>query len=289
MKKNRSLHFAESVSVAEARQFFLGLPIKENLFKIVSVGCERCLPGYLVDRKALNFSVVELVVEGEGRVVLDGVGYSLSPGSLFFYQGGEPHRIENYNCKPMLKYFIAFSGTDSSLFKSDFFSVQSGSIRLQNYPDLSDLYELILLNTASNSSVSEEVCTNLLRVLLLKVGERIDRQPTVSSRSWDTYERVLLHLRKNYLRLKSMKQLANETHLDPAYLSRVFKRFHKESPYSCLMRMKMEHAASLLLKSGMLVKEIAYELNFENPYHFSRSFKNIIGVSPDRFSGRFDS
>jgi len=289
MKKNRSLHFAESVSVAEARQFFLGLPIKENLFKIVSVGCERCLPGYLVDRKALDFSVVELVVEGEGRVVLDGVGYSLSPGSLFFYQGGEPHRIENYNYKPMLKYFIAFSGTDSSLFKSDFFSVQSGSIRLQNYPDLSDLYELILLNTASNSSVSEEVCTNLLRVLLLKVGERIDRQPTVSSRSWDTYERVLLHLRKNYLRLKSMKQLANETHLDPAYLSRVFKRFHKESPYSCLMRMKMEHAASLLLKSGMLVKEIAYELNFENPYHFSRSFKNIIGVSPDRFSGRFDS
>ena len=48
-----------------------------------------------------------------------------------------------------------------------------------------------------------------------------------------------------------MKQLAEETHLDPAYLSRVFKRFHKESPYSCLVRMKMEHAASLLLKSGI--------------------------------------
>ena len=284
MKKNHPLHFAESV--ADARQFFLGLPSKDNHFKIVSVGCERCLPDYVVDRKALSFSVLELVVEGEGRVVLDGIGHFLSSGSLFFYEGGVSHRIENYNSKPMLKYFIAFSGKDSSFSQSTFFLKKTGVVRLQNYPDLSDLYELILLNTSSNSSVSEEVCTNLLRVLLLKVGERIDRQPRASFRSWNTYERVLLHLRKNYLRLKSMKQLAEEIHLDPAYLSRVFKRFHKESPYSCLLRMKMEHAASLLLKSGSLVKEIAYELGFENPYHFSRSFKKFHGVSPEGFIGR---
>ena len=67
MKKNRSLHFAESVSVAEARQFFLGLPIKENLFKIVSVGANVvCLAIWLIER-LWSFSVVELVVEGEGK------------------------------------------------------------------------------------------------------------------------------------------------------------------------------------------------------------------------------
>ena len=284
MKKNRPLHFAESV--ADARQFFLGLPNKKNLFKIVSVGCERCIPGYAVDRRALNFSVVELVVEGEGRVVLDGVGHALSPGSLFFYKREIPHRIENYNSKPMLKYFIAFAGYDSSVSNLGFFSMQSGFVRLQNYPELSDLYELILLNAAHKFPESEEICINLLRVLLLKAGQKNNIQLATGTRAWDTYERVLLHLRKNYLRIRTMEQLAEETHLNPAYLSRVFRRFHKDSPYTYLVRMKMEHAASLLLKSGSLVKEIAYELGFENPYHFSRSFKKFHGVSPEGFIGR---
>ena len=285
MKKS-NLHFADLV--ADARQFFLGLPQKENSFTIVSVGCESCLPGYTVDRGGLSFSVMELVVEGEGKVVLNGVTHSLSPGSLFFYQNGVAHRIKNNNRKPMLKYFIAFTGKDSILTHADFFSMESAFVRLQNYPELSELFELILINTATRSLFFREICINLLRVLLLKVGQNIDSPSNVESGAWSTYERVLLHLRTNYLRLKSMSQLAEETHLDPAYLSRVFKRFHKESPYSCLVRMKMEHAASLLLKSGKLIKEVAYELNFENPYHFSRSFKNIFGVSPEQFSKRYD-
>ena len=99
MKKS-NLHFADLV--ADARQFFLGLPQKENSFTIVSVGCESCLPGYTVDRGGLSFSVMELVVEGEGKVVLNGVTHSLSPGSLFFYQNGVAHRIKTTIANPCL-------------------------------------------------------------------------------------------------------------------------------------------------------------------------------------------
>jgi AraC-like DNA-binding protein len=28
---------------------------------------------------------------------------------------------------------------------------------------------------------------------------------------------------------------------------------------------------------------VAYELGFENPFHFSRSFKSIYGISPENF------
>jgi len=71
-------------------------------------------------------------------------------------------------------------------------------------------------------------------------------------------------------------------------LSRVFKSFHKETPYAFLVRLKMGRAASLLLKTDTLVKDVAYGLGFDNPCHFSRSFKKAFGVPPERFTGRLD-
>ena len=71
--------------------------------------------------------------------------------------------------------------------------------------------------------------------------------------------------------------------VDPAYLSRIFRRFHKDTPYKFLVRLKMSHAASLLLTTGNLVKNIAFELGFENPFHFSRAFKSVYGISPESF------
>ena len=87
----------------------------------------------------------------------------------------------------------------------------------------------------------------------------------------------------NYFRLRTIDELAAEVNIDAAYLSRVFKRFHHESPYRFLIRLKMGHAASLLLSTRRLVKDIAFELGFENQFHFSRTFKSVYGVSPENF------
>jgi len=52
------------------------------------------------------------------------------------------------------------------------------------------------------------------------------------------------------------------------------------------VRLKMRYAASLLLNPETLVKEVAHELDFSDPFHFSRSFKSVYGVSPEGFAGR---
>jgi AraC-like DNA-binding protein len=33
----------------------------------------------------------------------------------------------------------------------------------------------------------------------------------------------------------------------------------------------------------VLVKQVAAELGFDDPFHFSRAFKNIFGLSPEAF------
>ena len=138
-------------------------------------------------------------------------------------------------------------------------------------------------NANSGTTNGILICNLLAHSLALKISELTHSSEEKQARSWDTYNRILLYLRKNYFRIKTIEELASEVNVDPAYLSRVFRRFHNETPYRFLIRLKMGHAASLLLSSRRLVKDIAFELGFENPFHFSRTFKSVYGVSPENF------
>jgi AraC-like DNA-binding protein len=68
-----------------------------------------------------------------------------------------------------------------------------------------------------------------------------------------------------------------------AHLSRLFHRFDTELPKAFLMRLKMNHAAELILRGSLPVKAAAAQLGFEDPYHFSRCFKRVHGVAPSYF------
>ena len=83
--------------------------------------------------------------------------------------------------------------------------------------------------------------------------------------------------------LKTLQQIAQERHVDGAYLCRLFQRYDHQSPYQFLMRLKMNLAAERLQKPGALVKQVSEESGFNDPFHFSRAFKKVFGLAPDDF------
>lgn len=68
-------------------------------------------------------------------------------------------------------------------------------------------------------------------------------------------------------------------------LSTLCHRYHVEtgeSPINARLRMRVEIAKTLLLK-GQPLKAIAVETGFCDPYHLSKIFKQMTGLSPRRF------
>jgi len=64
------------------------------------------------------------------------------------------------------------------------------------------------------------------------------------------------------------------------------KRFVSEvgmPPQSYQLFCKMERA-KVLLKEGYTVRQAGVEVGMNDPYHFSKTFKNIVGMSPSAFS-----
>ena len=283
-----------SKQVTDARQIFFGIPkgTDEDLY-VVSVGCERCLPEFLVDRKTfpqnankpqdMDFTTFEFVLEGEGKVRLGDELQEVKSGSIFTYSRGVPHRIENSRKKPMLKYFLVCAHHSSQQPFKTVHSGKAGFFQITSIGEVMELFELILSNANLDSAIASSICNSLAKALVLKLCEKANHFSQSSSLAWNTYNRALQFMRRNYFSLKSIEELANEVNVDPAYLSRIFRRFHKDTPYKFLVRLKMSHAASLLLTTGNLVKNIAFELGFENPFHFSRAFKSVYGISPESF------
>jgi AraC-like DNA-binding protein len=48
----------------------------------------------------------------------------------------------------------------------------------------------------------------------------------------------------------------------------------------------MQRAAALLQQPGVMVKTVALDLGFSDPFHFSRAFKRHFGVTPARVAKR---
>ncbi len=64
------------------------------------------------------------------------------------------------------------------------------------------------------------------------------------------------------------------------------KRFVSEvgmPPQSYQLFCKMERA-KVLLKEGYTVRQAGVEVGMNDPYHFSKTFKNIVGMSPSAYS-----
>lgn len=63
----------------------------------------------------------------------------------------------------------------------------------------------------------------------------------------------------------------------------MFREYTGISPIKYMHKIRIEKAQSLLLTTNMPVKAIAYEMGYNDEYHFSRLFKKHTGLSPKNF------
>ena len=61
-------------------------------------------------------------------------------------------------------------------------------------------------------------------------------------------------------------------------------RFSKKktglSPMDYYIKMKIQYACQLLSQSDLKIKEVAEKIGYEDPYYFSRLFKQVMNKSP---------
>ena len=71
--------------------------------------------------------------------------------------------------------------------------------------------------------------------------------------------------------------------------SSLYRRFMKRfqmSPKRFLLEYRIERACALLASTGHSIQEISNSVGFEDPFYFSRAFKDVKGVSPRQYANQ---
>jgi AraC-like DNA-binding protein len=278
-----------SKAVRRGSYFFLDLqPRGTGPVRLAFGGREQCGEDYLVQRSTYPFFTLEYVAEGEGQIgFLGAEPLPLRPGTLFAHGPGIALRMETLPGKTLVKYFVCFSGRGARAWIDRHAPVFGRTVAIVRHGHLREIFDLLVREGGEHTPFTHPICDRLGDVLLLKISEALrHRDGSRHETARDKFLRCKALIDEEGGRFATLEEIATELRADLSGLTRLFRRYQGISPYQYLLRRKMNLAAQDLLHSGGLVKEAAARAGYADPYHFSRVFKSVHGISPAHFAGR---
>lgn len=285
MKKHAEPDFF-SKQVHRARRFYIEQSHGRDAgLKVVCGGREQTRSDFEINRKDFPYYCIEFVAKGTGSVSLNGNAYPLKAGTLFSYGPGISQHITAAPDQPMTKYFIDFTGSAIKQLLKKHIAPIGTAVHVSRPDAIARVFDDLLVHGLSDSPYKSRLCTVLLEYLLYRIAEMLGQEKNSASKAFITYQHCRQHIREHFMTLNSLQDIAEACLIDHAYLCRLFKRFDTQSPYQYLQNLKMTYAADRFQETGALVKEMAYELGFDDPFHFTRVFKKCFGIAPQAFKG----
>ena len=129
------------------------------------------------------------------------------------------------------------------------------------------------------------VLGRLVMVLGILADGRVDRQPVeqgVHSAVAATIARFEAALAEPW----RLDEVAAAVNLDPAYLSRLFRRHTGLSPLGFLARLRAERAATLLAQTDLPAARVGAAVGWDDPTYFARRFRSLVGSTPTEYRRR---
>ena len=121
---------------------------------------------------------------------------------------------------------------------------------------------------------------SLIQSLCIECMRSTNKQYLMQERN--DYARFRKLLFQNFREYKKVREYAERLGVTEKNLNEQVKKSCGKSASQVIYNQITLEAKRLLLV-GMSAKEVAYDLNFEDPAHFSKFFKNNTGTSPSEF------
>lgn len=138
---------------------------------------------------------------------------------------------------------------------------------------------------ASELLKNEILLTGIMQFSLFCMNGKNELKSSETNKNSQIYIAFRKLLHEQYKTTKKVSEYAQLLHISEKTLNSIIQSRTGETA-SQLISDQIILEAKRLLQMGTSVKEVAYELNFDDPAHFTKFFKTKVGNTPSVFQGR---
>ncbi len=223
-----------------------------------------------IKRRRLDYYSISHLYSGGGKIEMGSEPERiLHPGDCIVITPQVVHRYGSYDEYQFLEDSVKFAGPVADmLFKAGI--IKAGIYSLGTTRLLKPIIELL-----ASSSVKKRLQANLiLQEVLMKIYLNEDNPET------SPLDQLLEMIRTSLDKHWTLDEMAELCQMSKNHLRRVFLKITGMTPKAYVDQQKINLACTLLLSTKLSIVAVSEQLGWDNPYHFSRRFKSITGISP---------
>ena len=228
-----------------------------------------------------------MCVDGHGYAVIDGQRVTLKKGELLIIPRNVRHTYWAAEDDPWSIYWVHFLGEDADYYVDRVPrkgqpiptepEAEQEAVRLFRYC-LAALHEGYGMSTMIYAAQSVQ---HILALLLYR-NPALPMEPRKKNRNSGA-DAIPEFMQVNLNQSLQLEDFAREAGLSVSHFSELFRAQTGQSPMAYFIQLKIRYACHLLDLTGQPVKSVAIATGYRDPYYFSRVFKKVMGISPERY------
>ena len=268
----------------------------KNIFSLSTVTFEKaCTIDHSVQQNAYSIYWIQ---EGQGTYNIDFEKYDFKDNVLFFLSPGQVFTVDSEQIKTAYKL----------TFVRDFYCIQTHDKEVAcNGVLFNNIYEtpfvkpcpkdtqklqFILESLIDEFQQQETAQYDMLQAYLKQFmicAVRVQSENYVIKEDTETrlFKDFSLLVEQNFKNLHSVTDYANRLGVSPKSISKHFQKIGTKTPSDFIKNRILLEAKRLLIYTDKTVKEIAFELGFNDPAYFTRFFTKAITKSPLQFKKEY--
>ncbi|WP_337102528.1 AraC family transcriptional regulator [Paenibacillus sp. YIM B09110] len=238
------------------------------------------------------------VQHGEGIVIIEQKIIPIKPGTVFYFQPYQMHRMKVYaseactytRSKILFEPEIFYPLFEHLPVMKKFFMMLWKERLPTQVIDLSDrreelehLFELYKPNKSLSAEEQQERFSILLLCFLqlLQHSWRLSKKTSLEApRTLNHSEKALEWIETHFRESFDLRKMADELFLNPQYLSRLFRNATGSTISEYVLTRRLREACLFICTTELSIQEIAMHIGIPNVSRFCQVFKHRIGLTP---------
>ena len=257
---------------------------------LTSYGFHKTPPHYAYGPLIRDYVLLHFVVNGKGYVEANNTKYEITKGYCFSFFPGQIHHYISDEKDPWVYYYLGFDGGAAYELLNEFgFYTNKIAKVLININEITGI--ISELCKTSGEPVNHFFQMGCLYHIFHYLKENAavgnlsqTREPQSEPVKNNNYIQMVSGIiNHHYMKGIKVEALAIDLGISAGYLNSTFKEKFGKSIYQYLLERRIQVAKELLTITNKHIKQIAFEVGYNDPLYFSRIFRKHTGCIPSEY------